>query len=225
MVIAIAGNRGKTVVKRLFGELLSGRYHVRTNPRSYNTEIGLPLAVLDLELDTKHPWRAFWTLARAAWTACASQEEVEVLVLELGVRARGDVRRLLRTLQPDIAVLTALTPSYGNDVEGIRVQQEEMRTLCQSAGTHCQFLVEDSDRLLGDAVQASTRPFVSLGLAQWLENGHGLKLRSSTQEYQVTRELIGESERVAVQAAVLLAERWTALTSEDIERFLAGENA
>ncbi|MBI3756456.1 MAG: aminotransferase class I/II-fold pyridoxal phosphate-dependent enzyme [Deltaproteobacteria bacterium] len=225
MVIAIAGNRGKTVVKRLFGELLSGRYRVRTNPRSYNTEIGLPLAVLNIELDTKHSWRAFWTLVQAAWTACASQEEVDVLVLELGVRARGDVRRLLRTLQPDIAVLTALTPSYGNDVEGIRIQQEEMRVLCQSAGAHCQFLVEDSDRLLSNAVQASARPFVSLGLTQWLENGHGLRLRSDAQEYRVTRELIGESERVAVQAAVLLAERWTTLTSEDIKEFLAGEGA
>ncbi len=225
LVIAIAGNRGKTVVKRLFGELLRGRYRVRTNPRSYNTEIGLPLAVLNIELDTKHSWRAFWTLVRAAWKAGASQEKVDVLVLELGVRARGDVQRLLSTLQPDIAVLTALTPSYGNDVEGIRIQQEEMRALCQSAGAHCQFLVEDTDRLLSDTVQATARPFVSLGLAQWIENGHGLRLRSDAQEYRVGRELIGESERVAVQAAVLLAERWTSLTSEDIERFLAGEEA
>src|SRR5262249_6238059 len=177
------------------------------------------------ELDTKRPWRACRALMHAAWTACASSEEVDVLVLELGVRQRGDVRQLLRTLQPDIAVLTALTPSYGNDIEGIRIQQEEMRVLCQSAGAHCHFLVEDSDRLLSEAVQALSIPFVPLGLARWSENGHGLRLHSDKQDYLVTRELIGESERVAVQAAVLLAERWTSLTSEDIKRFLAGEEA
>lgn len=225
LIIAIAGNRGKTVVKRLFGELLSRRYRVRTNPRSYNTEIGLPLAVLNTELDTKRPWRALWTLLRAGWTACTSREEIDVLVLELGVRERGDVRQLLRTLQPDIAVLTALTPSYGNDIEGIRIQQEEMRTLCQNARAHCHFLVEESDLLLSEAVHELAIPFVSLGLAHWSDNGHGLRLLSDKQEYPVTRELIGESERVAIQAAVLLAERWTSLTEEDIRLFLAGEES
>jgi hypothetical protein len=225
LVIAIAGNRGKTVVKRLFGELLSPHYQVRTNPRSYNTEIGLPLAILNVELETTSPRKTVWALLRAAWTALVSQEKVEVLVLELGVRNRGDMRQLLRTVQPDIAVLTALSPGYQEDIEGIRIQQEEMRTLCQEAGAHCQFFVEDSDRLLNEAIQGLSLPFVPVGSAQWLENGHGFKLRSNKREYLVTRELIGESERIAAQAAVLLAERWTALTAEDIERFLKGEEA
>src|SRR5262245_18710356 len=90
LVIAIAGNRGKTVMKRLFGELLSARYKVRTNPRSYNTEIGLPLAVLNLEIETRSLWTILQTLARAAWIAFCSKEKLEVLVLEFGVRQRGD---------------------------------------------------------------------------------------------------------------------------------------
>jgi UDP-N-acetylmuramyl pentapeptide synthase len=221
--VAIAGNRGKTVVKRLFGELLSRHYRVRTNPRSYNTEIGLPLAVLNIELETKHSWKTLWALARAAWIAVASREQVEVLVLELGVRKRGDMQQLLHTVQPDIAVLTALTPSYENDIEGVRIQQEEMRTLCQSVGARCRLLVEDTDRLLEETVQTLALPFVSLGLAQWSRNGQGLVLRSEGREYHVTRELVGESERIAVQAAVLLAERWTSLTVSDLNQFLAGD--
>ncbi len=223
LVIAIAGNRGKTVVKRLFGELLSRRYRVRTNPRSYNTEIGLPLAVLNVELETKPLWKTMGALLRAGWTAVASREKVEVLVLELGVRSRGDMRQLLRTVRPDIAVLTALSPGYQNDMEGIRIQQEEMRTLCQYAGSQCHFLIEDSDRLLSEAVHGLSLPFISLGTAHWSENGHERLLRSGAQAYPVTRELIGESEHVAAQAAVLLAERWTSLTTDDIRQFLAGE--
>ena len=142
------------MVKRLFAELLQGRYRVRTNPRSYNTEIGLPLAVLNVELETKRPWEMFLALLHAAWTAVASREAVDVLVLEFGVRERGDMRQLLRTVRPDIAVLTALTPSYGNDTEGLRVQQEEMRVLCQSMGARSRLLVEDHDRLLDEAVQS-----------------------------------------------------------------------
>lgn len=224
LVIAITGNRGKTVVKRLLGELLQERYRVRTNPRSYNTEIGLPLAVLNVELETKRPWKMLMALLRAVWTAIASREAIDMLVVEFGVRKRGDMRQLLRTVRPDIAVCTALTPSYGSDIEGLRVQQGEMRLLCQSMGLQSRLLVEENDRLLDEAVQAAGVPFVPLGTAQWSANGHGLLLRSDKREYAVPRELVGESERVAVQAAVLLAERWTTLSEADIRRFL-GSNA
>jgi len=210
-------------MKRLFGELLSLRYRVRTNPRSYNTEIGLPLAVLNLEIETRSMWNVMQTLARAAWTAFFSPEQLEVLVLELGVRQRGDMHELLQTVRPDIAVLTTLTPSYSNDVELLRTLQDEMRVLCQSVGSRCHFLVDDEDLLLKEVVQTLPVPPVPLRDAQWSTNGQGLTLQSNGHVYHVTRELIGESERVSVQAAVLLAERWTKLTSTEINRFLAGE--
>jgi UDP-N-acetylmuramyl pentapeptide synthase len=223
LVIAIAGNRGKTVMKRLFGELLGARYRVRTNPRSYNTEIGLPLAVLNLEIDTHSLWNVLRTLAQAAWTAFCSNEKLEVLVLELGVRQAGDMRQLLQTVRPDITVLTTLTPSYSTDVDVLRTLQDEVKDLCQAVGARCHFLVEDEDLLLREVVKTLPVPPVSLGLARWATNGQGLTLQSNGHLYHVTRELIGDSERVSVQAAVLLAERWTKLTQGEISRFLAGE--
>ncbi|HKA53899.1 MAG TPA: aminotransferase class I/II-fold pyridoxal phosphate-dependent enzyme [Candidatus Binatia bacterium] len=223
LVIAIAGNRGKTVMKRLFGELLSARYKVRTNPRSYNTEIGLPLAVLNLEIETRSLWTILQTLARAAWTAFCSTERLEVLVLELGVRQRGDMHELLRTVRPDVAVLTTLTPSYSNDDGLLHALQDEMRVLCQAVGASCHFLVDDEDLLLNEAVRTLPVPPVPLRHARWSTNGRGLTLQSDGRVYHVTRELVGESERVSVQAAVLLAERWTDLTPAEIAHFLAGE--
>ena len=77
--------------------------------------------------------------------------------------------------------------------------------------------------LLHEVVQALPVPPVPLRHAQWSANGQGLTLQSNGHVYHVTRELIGESERVSVQAAVLLAERWTKLTPAEISRFLAGE--
>jgi len=210
-------------MKRLFGELLGVRYRVRTNPRSYNTEIGLPLAVLNLEIETRSLWNVLRTLARAAWTAFCSNEKLEFLVLELGVRQSGDMRQLLRTVRPDIAVLTTLTPSYSTDVDVLRTLQDEVRDLCQAVGARCHFLVEDEDLLLREVVKTLPVPPVSLGLARWATNGQGLTLQSNGHLYHVTRELIGDSERVSVQAAVLLAERWTTLTQGEISGFLAGE--
>jgi aminotransferase len=223
LVIAIAGNRGKTVMKRLLGELLGVHYRVRTNPRSYNTEIGLPLAVLNLQIETRRLWNILWTLARAAWTAFCSSEQLDMLVLELGVRQRGDMHQLLRTVRPDIAVLTALTPGYTNDVELLRTLQDEIRVLCQTVGSRCHFLVEDEDLLLNEVTQTLPTAPVPLRHAQWSANDQGLTLQSNGHTYQVTRELIGESERVSVQTAVLLAERWISLTPAEINSFLAGE--
>jgi UDP-N-acetylmuramyl pentapeptide synthase len=210
-------------MKRLLGELLGARYRVRTNPRSYNTEIGLPLAVLNLEIETQRVWKILQTLARATWTAFCSSEKPEVLILELGVRQRGDMQQLLRTVRPDIAVLTTLTPSYSNDVEILRTLQDEMRVLCQTVGARCHFLVDGDDPLLGEAVQTLPTPPVLLRRTQWSPDGQGLTLQSNGHAYHVTRELIGDSERVSVQAAVLLAEQWTDLTLAEISRFLAGE--
>jgi len=222
LVIAIAGNRGKTVMKRLLGELLSTRYRVRTNPRSYNTEIGLPLAVLNLEIETQRVWNIVRTLTRAAWTAFFSTEQPEVLVLELGVRQRGDMHQLLQTVRPDIAVLTTLTPSYSTDVELLRTLQDEMRVLCQEVGARCHFLVDGDDPLLQEAVQTLPVPPLLLRQARWVIHEQSLTLQSNGHAYPVTRELVGDSERVSVQAAVLLAEHWTGLTPADITRFLAG---
>jgi hypothetical protein len=108
-------------------------------------------------------------------------------------------------------------------MELLRTLQDEMRVLCQEAGARCHFLVDGDDPLLTEAVQALPTPPTLLQRAQWSSNGEGTLLRSSQRTYHVVRELVGESERLSVQAAVLLAEQWTALKAEEIERFLAGE--
>ena len=223
-IIAIAGSRGKTVIKRVLGELLERRYRVRTNPRSYNTEIGLPLAVLNLEIDTHSTWTILQTLARAAWSAFFSPEKPEILILELGVRQPGDMHQLLQTVRPDITVLTNLTPSYSSDIAFLQTLQNEIRILCREVGSHCHFLVDGDDPLLKEVIPSLLTPPVLLHRDQWSENGHGRMLQSDGHAYQVTRELVGESERVSIQAAVMLAERWTTLTPEDITRFLADED-
>ena len=226
LVIAITGSRGKTIMKRILGEVLASRYRVQTNPRSYNTEIGLPLAVLNVEIEPRSLISILQTLARAAWTAVFSPQPLDVLVLEFGIRQRGDMRELLRTVQPDIAIISTLTPSYSTDVDLLHILQAEIRTLCDRVGSTCHFLIDGDDPLLEEIVTTLPTPPLLLRRADWsadTSNRHGLLLQSSGHTYSVTRELVGESERTSVQAAVLLAERWTELSQADICRFLAGE--
>ena len=102
-VLAITGSNGKTIVKDALKALLAGR-QVLASPGSYNSQLGLPLAVL-------------------------SAEKPEPLaVLEVGISAPGEMAVLEEIARPDYGVLTniglAHVAAFGNR-EGIA--QEKMK--------------------------------------------------------------------------------------------------
>ncbi len=220
-VIAIAGSHGKTVIKRIVTELLAQRYRVQPNPRSYNTDIGLPLAILNIELASVRLRDLARGFARAVWTALFSTGAPDILVLEFGVRHRGDMQQLIRTVIPDIAILTTLTPSYSTDVEELHTLQDEMRVLCRADGASCRFVIDGDDPLLQDVIASLPTPPLLLHRSAWSIEESGLQLQSPDRRYAVTREIIGENERFSVQAAVAVAEHWTDLSPAEIQRFLS----
>ncbi|HXO39133.1 MAG TPA: alanine racemase [Candidatus Acidoferrum sp.] len=102
-VLAITGSNGKTIVKDALKSLLAGR-QVLASPGSYNSQLGLPLAVL-------------------------SAEKPELLaVLEVGISAPGEMAALEEIARPDYGILTniglAHVAAFGNR-EGIA--QEKMK--------------------------------------------------------------------------------------------------
>ncbi len=65
-VIGITGSRGKTTVKEWLNQLLSDDYKIVRSPRSYNSQIGVPLSLWDIDTNTTlaiiearhlHHWR------------------------------------------------------------------------------------------------------------------------------------------------------------------------
>ena len=96
-VIGITGTVGKTTAKDILAHLLGGpQADVHAAPASYNSECGLPLAILAAPLNSR------------------------LLVLEYGVNAPGEMRRLLEIAQPHGAWITALTPVH---LEGMGCMQ------------------------------------------------------------------------------------------------------
>jgi UDP-N-acetylmuramoyl-tripeptide--D-alanyl-D-alanine ligase len=87
-VIGVTGSVGKTSTKQLIAALLAPQRRVVANPANFNTEIGLPLAVL------------------------AAPEGTEVLVLEMGMRGFGQIDELARIAEPDVGVITLIGPVH-----------------------------------------------------------------------------------------------------------------
>ena len=83
---AITGSVGKTSVKDIARALLPGAVHA--NRENLNTEIGLPLTVLEAPPDT------------------------EVLVLEMAMRGAGQIAELAAIAEPEVAVITNVGPVH-----------------------------------------------------------------------------------------------------------------
>ncbi len=111
--IAITGSTHKTLVKEYLCTALKEHGHmVRSHPKSYNTEIGLPLTILSLESGQGSVSAWLRILVRALGRALFERNYPGILIVELGADHPGDIPYLLAMIQPTIAVVTTVTSQY-----------------------------------------------------------------------------------------------------------------
>ena len=110
-VIAITGSVGKSSTKEAIAAVLRAKFSVRANPGNYNTEFGLPLATLGLEMP-RGAFRWFRTLLAAYGASRGGKDFPKMLVLEMGSRHEGDIAYLCDIAAPTISVVTAVGESH-----------------------------------------------------------------------------------------------------------------
>lgn len=106
-IVGITGSVGKSSTKEAIATVLEARYRVRKSKKSYNSELGLALAVLGLET----AWHSAWGWIRNIATGfkeLISDDAPNMLVLEMGVDRPRDMDILLGIVRPDVAVVTAI---------------------------------------------------------------------------------------------------------------------
>lgn len=113
-VIAVTGSVGKTTTRQAIATMLqagSGGERVRASEKNYNNELGLPCTIFDAEAPGMSliGWIKFLAIA---WMTSAGIRKtgVRTFVLEMGADHPGDLAKLVEIAQPDIAVVTAVTP-------------------------------------------------------------------------------------------------------------------
>ncbi len=167
-IIAVVGSTGKTAVKRKLENLLEKKYKVRSNPKSFNTEIGTILSVLDL--DWQEEKSKIKLLFKAVWRAFALSKQ-EYLILELGVSDLGDMQDHLKLIKPNKILLTNIKPSFTSDSEYLQIMDEEISYLLNKF-KNASIVANDRDehlnKLLKKDVKVSTERQLSEGLAEEL---------------------------------------------------------
>ncbi|MBV9328702.1 MAG: UDP-N-acetylmuramoyl-tripeptide--D-alanyl-D-alanine ligase [Chloroflexi bacterium] len=200
-VVGITGSLGKTTTKEVVASVLGTRYQVLKTEGNLNSEIGLPLTVLN-GLAAEH----------------------EIAVLEMAMYQLGDIRHLARLARPRVGVVTAVLPVHLQRLGTIeRIQQAKQELVEELPSTGVAVLNGDDPRVASMATATPAR-VVRYGVgdeadvrAEQIES-HGLRgvefdLLHDGQRRHVHLPLLGaHSVHAALAAAAVASEEGLTLT-------------
>ncbi|KRL01852.1 UDP-N-acetylmuramoyl-tripeptide--D-alanyl-D-alanine ligase [Liquorilactobacillus capillatus] len=87
-VVAVTGSNGKTTTKDMIAAILKTQFNVRKTQANFNNHIGVPMTILGMEPNT------------------------EALVVEMGMDHFGELDKLSRLVEPDVAVITMIGEAH-----------------------------------------------------------------------------------------------------------------
>ena len=108
-VIGITGSNGKTIVKEWLYQLLSPGYNIIRSPRSYNSQLGVPLSVWQMT--------ALHTLA----------------IFEAGISKPGEMKALQNIIQPSIGIITNIGEAHSENFVSAEQKAKEKIQLFDKA--------------------------------------------------------------------------------------------
>lgn len=100
-VIGITGSNGKTIVKEWLLQLMRHRYSICGSPKSFNSQLGVPLSV--------------WQL----------HDDHQLGIFEAGISMPGEMDALANIIQPDIGILTHLGTAHDEGFESFENKIQE----------------------------------------------------------------------------------------------------
>ena len=107
--IGITGSNGKTIVKEWLYQLLHPDYNIVRSPKSFNSQIGVPLSVW--QMNAQH------TLG----------------IFEAGISKPGEMDKLEKIIQPTIGVLTNIGEAHSEGFNSLAQKEKEKRLLFRNA--------------------------------------------------------------------------------------------
>ena len=119
-VIGITGSNGKTVVKEWLYQFLVNDHAVYRSPRSYNSQVGVPLSLLGIDPKT------------------------EIAIIEAGISLKGEMQHLQQMIQPTIGIFTHLGDAHG---ENFASKEEKLAEKAQLF-TSCQWVIGQTGEAL-----------------------------------------------------------------------------
>lgn len=122
-IIGITGSVGKTSCKDLVAHIMKTRHRVLKNEKSYNSEFGLLLTILQQKSGFSSPTQWLITLVKAFGYTFFNRDTFDYLILEMGVDKPGDMDYLTKIAPPDIAIITAVKPVHLDNAQFSSIEE------------------------------------------------------------------------------------------------------
>ncbi len=130
-VIGLTGSNGKTIVKEWLNFLLSPDFNVIRSPKSYNSQVGVPLSIV------------------------AINEKHNLGIFEAGISTTAEMQHLEKAIQPTIGVLTNIGSSHDEGFASIEEKIQEKLQLFD----HAEILIYQKNKLVDPFIKPSSKTF------------------------------------------------------------------
>lgn len=178
-VVAITGTNGKSTTKEMTAAIAGTTFKTLKTKGNLNNHLGLPLNVL--ELDASY----------------------EVAVLEMGMNAAGEIRRLADVAKPDVGVITNISESHLTQLKTLKNVQAAKGELFEALSDHATAVINADDPLaleLGRSLRATKR--ITFGIDNHADvkaddiqansnDGHDFTVSLFDQSFPVTLPFLG----------------------------------
>ncbi len=126
-VIAVTGSNGKTVVKEWLFQLLSKQQYTYRSPKSYNSQIGVPLSLWEIPLKS------------------------HIAIIEAGISQVGEMQKLANIIAPEIGIFTNIGSAHQENFDSIEQKLDEKLLLFEN----CESIIYRSDnQIVADFIRA-----------------------------------------------------------------------
>jgi len=127
-VVGITGSNGKTIVKEWIYQMIQPAFNVVRSPRSYNSQIGVPLSVWQLD------------------------KETEIGLFEAGISMPNEMSKLERIIRPTIGVITNVGDAHQENFKTLKQKCLEKLELF----INCDIIIcEEGDRLIDECLETA----------------------------------------------------------------------
>ncbi len=138
-VIGITGSNGKTIVKEWTFQMLKNDYFIVRSPKSYNSQVGVPLSVLLME------------------------EKHNLAIFEAGISLEGEMIKLQKIIDPTIGIFTNIGDAHQENFSSLKQKLEEKLKLFFNTET----IIYSKDNQMVDSMLNATKIFENKQLVSW----------------------------------------------------------
>ncbi len=142
-VVAISGSNGKTIVKEWLFHCLSDTFSITRSPKSYNSQVGVPLSLMLLD------------------------ENTSLGIFEAGISFPGEMERLRQMIHPRVGIFTNIGEAHQENFIDTKQKITEKLKLFY----HCQTLIYCADHELIDQEVRKTPELQKVKLLTWSVTG------------------------------------------------------